>query len=308
MIAHTSTDTGVEQLAENGTAPSPRARLLAALPVTERRLELAGISTSVLDGGEGDPIVLLHEPGSFAAHWLRVIPALVRRHRVVVPDLPGHGASEVSTGELDGDRLLAWVGELIERTCEDPPALVGHLGSGAIAGRFASKHGAKLRCVVLVDSLGLGRFRPAPSFALVLLRYVVRPTPRSYDGLMQRCTADFAGVRAGLGELWQPFADYTLDRSRSPAGKEALRKIMREVAVAPIPASDLERMPAATSLIWGRHDPVVRPSVAEAASRRYGWPLHVVDDAGDDPPIEQPDAFLAALDAALAATERDRQR
>jgi pimeloyl-ACP methyl ester carboxylesterase len=39
--------------------------------------------------------------------------------------------------------------------------------------------------------------------------------------------------------------------------------------------------------------------VAEAASKRYGWPLHVIEDAGDDPSIEQPEAFLRALQSAL---------
>ena len=44
-----------------------RERLLAGIPVTERRLELAGVSTAVLEGGDGPPIVLLHGPGSSAA-------------------------------------------------------------------------------------------------------------------------------------------------------------------------------------------------------------------------------------------------
>ena len=74
-----------------------RERLLAGIPVTERRLTLAGISTAVLEGGDGPPIVLLHGPGEFAAKWMRVIPDLVKSHRVVAPDLPGHGATERST-------------------------------------------------------------------------------------------------------------------------------------------------------------------------------------------------------------------
>ena len=69
-----------------------RDQLLAGLPVTERRLELAGVSTSVLEGGEGAPIVLLHGPGGCAAHWMRVIPDLATTHRVIAPDLPGQGA------------------------------------------------------------------------------------------------------------------------------------------------------------------------------------------------------------------------
>ena len=54
-----------------------RERLLAGMPVTERRLQLAGVSTAVLEGGDGPPVVLLHGPSGYAAHWMRVIPGLV---------------------------------------------------------------------------------------------------------------------------------------------------------------------------------------------------------------------------------------
>ena len=39
------------------SAGSDRTRLLTGLPVHEQRLELAGVSTSVLVGGEGPPLV-----------------------------------------------------------------------------------------------------------------------------------------------------------------------------------------------------------------------------------------------------------
>ena len=84
-----------------------RERLLAGLPVTERRLTLAGVSTAVLEGGDGPPVVLLHGPAGNAAHWMRVIPALATTRRVIVPDLPGHGASIVDdAGELDAERVV----------------------------------------------------------------------------------------------------------------------------------------------------------------------------------------------------------
>jgi pimeloyl-ACP methyl ester carboxylesterase len=71
-----------------------------------------GVSTAVLEGGHGPPLILLHRPGGYAAHWMRVIPGLVATHRVVAPDLPGHGASEVGDGALDAERVLSWLGEL----------------------------------------------------------------------------------------------------------------------------------------------------------------------------------------------------
>jgi pimeloyl-ACP methyl ester carboxylesterase len=285
----------------SGADGDHRERLLAGIPVTERRLDLAGVSTAVLEGGEGQPVVLLHEQGAFAPHWVRVIPGLATTHRVIAPDLPGHGASEVTTGELTADRVLSWLAELIERTCTSPPALVGHMGGGAIAARFAVDHGDLLGRLVLVDSFGLGKFRPRPRFAVALMRYATRPSSRTYDGLMQRCTVDFAGVREGLGERWEPFEAYALEGVRRPTGKAALRVLMRELALPVIPPADLERIAVPTTLIWGRHDPAMRLRIAEAASARYGWRLHVIEGAGDDPPIEDPDGFLEALHAALHA-------
>lgn len=64
------------------------ARLLAGVPVTERRLDLAGVSTAVVEGGDGTPLVLLHGPGEFAAGWLPVFSDLVRTNRVIARTSP----------------------------------------------------------------------------------------------------------------------------------------------------------------------------------------------------------------------------
>src|SRR6266480_1938777 len=86
-----------------------REQLLDATLATERRLTLAGISTAVLIGGDGPPIVLLHGPGEFALTWMRVMPELAKTNRVIVPDLPGHGASSLGDAPLGPDRVLAWL-------------------------------------------------------------------------------------------------------------------------------------------------------------------------------------------------------
>ena len=54
----------------------------------------------------------------------------------------------------------------------------------------------------------------------------------------------------------------------------------------------------------GRQDRQVRLQTAKAASARYGWPLHVIYNAADDPAIEQPEAFLDALYTALGSSNR----
>jgi pimeloyl-ACP methyl ester carboxylesterase len=274
-----------------------RERLLSGLPVTERRLQLAGVSTVVLQGGDGPPIVFLQ--AEFAAVWIRVIPELVRTHRVIAPDLPGLGASELSDGPPDADAVLTWLAELIEQTCAIPPVLVGKGPGGALAARFAIEHGDRIDRLVLVDAHGLDRFRPAPGMALTFVGVLLRPTERGLQrGFRNYCFVDLDRVRAEMGERYEWMAAYALDRFRTPSVKAAMRSLMRQLASA-IPPRDLDRIAVPTTLIWGRHDLGVRLDVAEKASARYGWPLFVIENARDDPAIEQPQAFLRALHAAL---------
>lgn len=287
----------VEERERRPAGEVARERLLSGLPVTERRLQLAGVSTAVLEGGDGRPIVLLQ--GEFAAVWMRVIPELVTTHRVIAPDLPGLGASEVSDGPPDANTVLAWLDELIEQTCPIPPVLVGKGPGGALAARFAIEHGDRIDRLVLVDTHGLDRFRPPPGMALSFIGVLLRPTERGLQrGFRHYCFVDLDGVRAEMGERYEWMAAYALDRFRTPSVKAAMRSLMRQLASA-IPPGDLDRIAVPTTLIWGRHDLGVRLNVAEAASARYGWPLYVIENARDDPAIEQPEAFLEALRTAL---------
>lgn len=277
----------------------PRRRLLAGLPASERRPSLAGIPTSVLVGGEGPPIVLLHGPGESAVWWMRVIPDLVTTHRVVAPDLPGHGASGTGEASLDAARVLSWVDALIDDACPSPPVVVGHLLGGAIAARYAVARGERIRHLVLVDAMGLGPFRPSVKFALSLIRFVVWPTKRTYDRFLPHCMYDPDGLREEMGEGWDPFLEYNLERARASEARAALRRLMLRVGIPRIPPEDLARIAVPTTLIWGRHDRAIKPEVAREASDRHGWPLHVIDDARDDPKLERPEAFLSALRDAL---------
>ncbi|HET9385803.1 MAG TPA: alpha/beta fold hydrolase, partial [Gemmatimonadales bacterium] len=240
-----------------------------------------------------------------AGMWMRVIPDLVTTHRVVAPDLPGHGTSELVDGRLDADGWRAWLSGLIERTCPSPPALVGHVLGGAIGARFAVNHSDRLSRLVLVDSLGLARFRPAPKFALTMLAFLTRPTDRTYTRFMRQCSFDLDGLRHELGPRWEPFLAYSLERASGPNAKIAGR-LFREFGIPPIPPDDLARIAVPTTLIWGRHDRANRLRIAQDASVRYGWPLHVIENCADDPPRDQPLVFLEALRMALGTEKRQQ--
>jgi FAD/FMN-containing dehydrogenase/pimeloyl-ACP methyl ester carboxylesterase len=268
-----------------------RDALLDGSGVERRRLEAAGVATTVLEGGSGAPVVRLHGPAGNAAHWLRVLPELTRTHRVVAPDLPGHGA----TGPADD--VVSWLRALIEQTCDAPAALVGHALGAAIAARYAAAPGTRVERLVLVDPLGLAPFAPEPEFAAALEAFLTDPGERTHDALWAHCAHDLPRLRAALGARWAPFRAGNVTNARTPA---AVHDLMERFGLAPIPVHERERITAPTTLIWGRHDRATPLAIGEAAQRRHGWPLRVIEDAGDDPAMEQPGPFVRALRAALA--------
>lgn len=270
-----------------------RHRVLAGAPVAERRLDVAGVSTAVLDGGDGPPVVLLHGPGAYGAAWLPVIPALLESHRVIAPDLPGQGASIVAGDPLDAYGVLDWLGELLGQLCREPAVLVGQLFGGAIAARFAADHAAALDRLVLVVPFGLAPFQPTPAFGAALMSHLAGPSGDTHDELWKHCVAELDGLRSRLGSLWDAMRQYNVDLAGTPEVAQGQDNLMRLFGMPAIDPAVLGRIAVPTTLIWGRHDTIVPMSIGQEASERYGWPLRMLD-AGNEPAMEAPEAFLRA--------------
>jgi pimeloyl-ACP methyl ester carboxylesterase len=179
--------------------------------------------------------------------------------------------------------------------------LVGQIIGGAIAARFAIERSDRLGLLVLVDALGLAPFQPTPEFGLALTKFIAEPTEDTHYRLWRRCAFDLDGMRKRMGESWEWLKAYNLDRAGAANLHAAQHSLMTQFGMPAIPPAELERITVPTTLIWGRHDLATLLPIAEAASARYGWPLQVIENAADDPPIEQPEAFLKALRAVLGS-------
>ena len=88
---------------------------------TFRRLaiEAGGVRFAGVIGGEGPPVLLLHGYPQTHIAWRRIAPALAEHHTVVIPDLPGYGASRPH------DMAPRWTKR---RVGEAVAALMSHLG------------------------------------------------------------------------------------------------------------------------------------------------------------------------------------
>jgi len=102
--------------------------------------------------GSGPTIVLVHGLGSRDEHWLPVARLLAGRHRVVLVDLPGHGASPMPD-PFSLDRAIAALDLALARETERGPCiLVGHSVGGLIATGEALAHPERVRGLVLVET------------------------------------------------------------------------------------------------------------------------------------------------------------
>jgi pimeloyl-ACP methyl ester carboxylesterase len=273
---------------------SARERMLSGLQASERRVELAGVSTALLEAGDGPPLVLLHggiECGG--AYWAPVIERLAESHRVVVPDVPGLGESE-PVADLTTEVFSEWFRALLDATCEDRPMLIAHSLLGALATRFATQDAASIRALVIYAAPGIGPYRIPLRLMILAARFGLRPSEKNAERFDRFAFFDFDAAKRQNEDWLEAWSAYTRERAAVPHVKRTMRRLIKSCTKR-IPDDELRRIEVPTTLIWGSHDRFVPLSLAEGASARLDWPLHVIDESGHVPHIERTEAFLDAL-------------
>ena len=280
-----------------------RERLLAGLPVTERRMRVGDVSTAVLEAGDGPPLVLLHggiECGG--AYWAPVIQRLAESHRVVVPDVPGLGESE-PVADLTAEVFADWFRALLDATCEDRPILIAHSLLGALATRYAVRDRDSIKGLVIYAAPGSGPYRIPLRLMILATRFGLRPSEKNAERFDRFAFFDFDAAKRQNEDWLDAWSVYTRARAAVPHVKRTMRRLIKSCTKR-IPDDELRRIEVPTTLIWGSHDRFIPLSLAEGASARLDWPLHVIDQAGHVPHIERTEAFLDALPAAYGVVAR----
>ena len=211
-----ATDHGAGRTSTRGL----RDRMLAGVPVTERMLDIDGVATSVLEGGNGPPLVLLHggiECGG--AMWAPVLAQLAEHHRVVVPDVPGLGES-APVPRLDVDTFASWFTGLLEQTHVERPTVVAHSLIGSLAARLATRHSALLGRLVVYAAPGVGPYRMPIRLRYVAIRFAIRPTAGNAERFDRFALLDLDATRRRDPEWFDAFVAYTMARAGAAPREE----------------------------------------------------------------------------------------
>ncbi len=105
--------------------------------------------------GRLPPLVLMHGLSSAGVHYLRVTRHLRGASRIVLPDLPGHGFSQMPS-RLDSESLLQGLVESLDAVIDEPAILSGNSLGGYTALRYALLRPHKVRALMLAAPAGAG--------------------------------------------------------------------------------------------------------------------------------------------------------
>ena len=123
----------------------------AELNLPTRTISTNGVDLSVIDVGEGPPVILAHGFPELAYSWRHQIPALANAgYRVLAPDQRGYGGSSRPEAIEDYD-IIALTGDLIGVLDDiDAPraVVVGHDWGSMVAWQTALLHRERLAGVV----------------------------------------------------------------------------------------------------------------------------------------------------------------
>jgi pimeloyl-ACP methyl ester carboxylesterase len=253
-------------------------------------------------GGSGDPVVLVHGLGGWAGNWRAVVPQLVSRHRVVVPELPGQGGSEPVRGAQTLEPFVDAVVSVLQAEEALPAVWIGH-SLGALIGLHAAAHRPEaVRALLLAAAPGITSSTRLAETTVTLLG-LLRPG-RVLGRRSERVSGSPLGRRVAFGG-WgvadpvgfepaaaQSFLDGPPQHTDTLTAGRAL--------IVSDPRLDLAGVRCPCLCLWGACDSWVPLQDGMEYARRLRAPLRAIADCGHLLIGERPEAVVAALDDLIA--------
>lgn len=266
--------------------------------------EADGAKLAFRDSGAGRPVVFLHPTPLDGEYW-RPLSEELAGVRAIVPDLRGHGRSELGQLAAGGFTAVPDASVLsMARLGADVLALLDHLHLPAAV--FA---GCSIGGNVLLEI-----WRQAPERVRGLAFICAKPQPDAETNLAQRVAA-IAQARAGGRDAFFDKAAQTLIgtttralhpeivtqlRARMTITPEALVAVQAGLATRPDSVPTVATINVPVLAIAGGEDPGATPAQMEAfRAAPGGCEFHLLPDAGHFAAYEQPRKVAALLAAWL---------
>lgn len=111
-----------------------------------------GYKVKYEDFGKGPVVILLHGFGEAYWIWEDIAKALSKKYRVIVPDLPGFGESELPNQKFELDYMANMLKQVLNVEGIEECTIIGHSMGGYVALSFADKYPEWVKGLGLVHS------------------------------------------------------------------------------------------------------------------------------------------------------------
>ncbi|OBK06465.1 alpha/beta hydrolase [Mycolicibacterium conceptionense] len=117
-------------------------------------IDVDGCPIHVRSWGDPDkpPLVFVHGGGAHSGWWDHIAPFFARTHRVLAPDLSGHGDSGIRTEYA----LSIWAREVLAAAAASGssarPTIIGHSMGGWVGASAATHYGEQIDSILVIDS------------------------------------------------------------------------------------------------------------------------------------------------------------
>lgn len=262
--------------------------------IHSRYVNVDGIKTHFLEGGDGPTVVLLHS-GEFGGcaelSWEFNLEALARHFRVVAPDWLGFGRTDKVFDFAGGrNRVMNHMVRFLEIMAIDKADFIGNSMGGSNLARVIATQPMvfPVRAAVLCSG---GGFAPDNPSRRTLLNYDC--TPESMKALLNAMfhTTKWADDPAYV-EKRQKFALMPGAWECAAAARFKSPAVPARAEFGAPDTNPYEKIAVPTLIIAGANDKLREPGYAlELGKRIPGCETHVLDNCGHCPNIEYPDRF-----------------
>jgi pimeloyl-ACP methyl ester carboxylesterase len=291
--------------------PFRRARKPADLDQLEVTLAGQRLSTYVM--GSGPPLLLLHGLGAFKVTWVPLLSTFASNHRVIVPDLPGHGGSGKPNAEYTPRFFANAMLRLMDELGVERAAVVGNSLGGRVALELALRNPSRVAALALLDPALPGfRWRSIAAFTRVIpTELMAFPVPLRERWMELAIRQLFARPGSLPREVHAVAAREFVRIYREAAARMAFLSALRHLVIErPDPFfASLHRVKQPALVIFGERDRLVPPRLGVRLVQQLpDAQLVVLPGVGHVPQIEAMDETLEHVTSFLASAPRGSSR
>jgi len=252
-----------------------------------------------LDGGQGDPLVLLHGFGADKDNWTRVSKYLTPRMRVIAPDLPGFGeSSKPENARYSFEDQVEYLHAIVQGLGLKNVSLGGNSMGGCVAALYAAKYREEVKSLWLLASACVST-APLSELGQILKSGVGNP-------LLVRTPEDFEKT-IGFVMSKPPYIPGSIRRvlaqraaANYPLHARIFDELLKDEGAALEP--HVKGLATPTRIVWGDHDRALDVGGAKIlAGLMPNASVTILPDVGHLPMIEKPrvaaDDYLAFRDS-----------